>query len=340
MEEDGVPDNAEELFGEKDNFSESGLCVLDPQLSEGDKPGALFPANWLRPRFRFEADAADLFEIRLEADRQKNDLVVYTTETEWKIPKDIWIGMGKSVIDEPITVTIRGVDSDSPGKPIGYRGTFTMAPVVAEGKMVYWAATSGEVMPSTSWLAGFDVGDEDVITALTVLDSGFRNVYHESGDYLRPADKGVGEGETQCIGCHVATPDGDAVTFNDHWPWNILVSSVEDAETASVDVGSAPSYVTESAELLLGQPWMGMQAYSDAYWTGDTKLLVAGYGYPRSANGGGSLGFTSEPPTRDVLAWFDLQNASELSITQENAAGRNEWIRGQEGVGFGIIELE
>ena len=56
---------------------------MEPQLSNGDVPGALFPANWLRPRFRFtNIGDADLFEIRLQAESQTNDLVVYTTRSE------------------------------------------------------------------------------------------------------------------------------------------------------------------------------------------------------------------------------------------------------------------
>src|SRR5687768_8841487 len=48
-----VPANAPTLFGAPDTFaSASAPCVLEPQLSTGSAPGALFPANWLRPRFR------------------------------------------------------------------------------------------------------------------------------------------------------------------------------------------------------------------------------------------------------------------------------------------------
>src|SRR5262245_6367445 len=36
------PANAASLFGEADNMGSSGPCVLEPTLSEGDKPGSLF----------------------------------------------------------------------------------------------------------------------------------------------------------------------------------------------------------------------------------------------------------------------------------------------------------
>ncbi|HVK66537.1 MAG TPA: hypothetical protein VM694_18770, partial [Polyangium sp.] len=72
---DGVaPSNAPELFGAPDNYA-PGLCIVEPHLGDAGKPGALFPANWLRVRFRVKpANNENLFEIRLKAANQKNEL--------------------------------------------------------------------------------------------------------------------------------------------------------------------------------------------------------------------------------------------------------------------------
>src|SRR5690606_9419288 len=62
------PANAASLFGAPDAFDTGDFCVVEPQLGNptGSQPGALMPANWVQPRFRFTAPAAvDLFEIRL-----------------------------------------------------------------------------------------------------------------------------------------------------------------------------------------------------------------------------------------------------------------------------------
>src|SRR5687768_15513104 len=39
-------------FADPDELGSGELCVLEPQLSRGDLPGAMLPVNWLRPRFR------------------------------------------------------------------------------------------------------------------------------------------------------------------------------------------------------------------------------------------------------------------------------------------------
>ena len=60
------------------------------------------------------------------------------------------MGVMGNAIDQPITVTIRGLNTASPGAVSGVKGTFTIAPVTAGGSMVYWATTSSNVMPGTS----------------------------------------------------------------------------------------------------------------------------------------------------------------------------------------------
>src|SRR4051794_33522127 len=84
--EGGAPANAPAIFGAAGSGAASGgPCLLEPQI------GALFPNNWLRPRFRMKAAAGqDVFEIRLHAENQGNDLVVYTDNPIWTMPKDMW----------------------------------------------------------------------------------------------------------------------------------------------------------------------------------------------------------------------------------------------------------
>src|SRR6187402_2731732 len=98
---EGVPANAPTLFGAADNFSQGSLCVLEPQLSAGGKPGAMMPANWVRPRFRVAGVPAgiDVLEIRIHSPVEANDLVAYTKYTatggvapSWYLPKEIWTG--------------------------------------------------------------------------------------------------------------------------------------------------------------------------------------------------------------------------------------------------------
>src|SRR5579859_6985758 len=55
----GAPPNAPQLFGAPDQPG-TGPCLYEPEL------GSLFPNNWLRPRFRWNAaNQENLFEIKL-----------------------------------------------------------------------------------------------------------------------------------------------------------------------------------------------------------------------------------------------------------------------------------
>jgi hypothetical protein len=339
-----IPETALASFKTNETFEGPGPCVIEPQLSDGVNPGAIFPVNWLRPRFHFTptSDDADVYEIRLSADRQKYDMVVYTTETIWIMPEEIWKGLAASAIDEPITVTIREIESVNPDMPKGTSGTFSIAPIRAGGKLVYWATTSANVNPDTSKLVGFAVGDEGVMDALTIDQVGDRDLLSADGRQERSPAYGVGEGCVQCIGCHVATPDGEAVAFGDHWPWNVVVASVRDPATTTVDLGKAPIYLTESAEVLLNQPWLGMPTFSKAQWNDNTKLLVTSYG-ERLTESGDTVGFTNSSPAMDVLAWFDLQTDVNMVISDDYQGDplfeRNRLVTEALGTGFGFLSL-
>jgi hypothetical protein len=328
-----VPANAATLFGAADNMSGTGVCVLEPQLGSGADKGALFPANWLRPRFRWAPLAGEnVWEIRLHADAETRDLVGYTTSTAWAVPRDIWKKLANNIHNQPITVTIRGLNSSAPGKPSGTVGTFEIAPVWAEGTMVYWAATSQAVDPKTSKLAGFRVGDEGVIDALTIEQAGNRQFIDVTGQQLRvtPDPGAIKEaGHVQCIGCHVSTPDGEAVAFTDVWPWNLALASVQMAT-----VGQQPAYVTPGAARLLNQPWLGMSTFSKGLWDSGKKILVSAY-----TKRVGDIGFSSMPGGGATLAWFDLTTTSEFPWTPGGGAALNAAITSAEGKSWGRINL-
>ncbi|MDD9932151.1 MAG: hypothetical protein OXT09_01030 [Myxococcales bacterium] len=335
--EPGVPGDAAQRFGEPDDFGSSGPCVLEPALSEGDRPGALLPSNWLRPRFRFEPLAGEtLWEIRLQSPREANDLVVYTQDTTWTLPEEIWEGLSLHSRDVPITVTIRGVGGGG-GQPSGTRGDFQIAPVEARGNLVYWATTSSEVEPNSSKLVGFSVGDEWVVDALTIPDVGDRQIKSEGGRNLRSGYE-VPEGHVQCIGCHVSTPDGEAVAFTDHWPWNNVLARIEEGVA-----GQRPDYLTNGGELLLNQPWLGMQTFSPAHWSDNERIVVTAY-TPRS--NGRDMGFSdgaSYPSSSDRLAWFDLASAASFEADQTQGDVQqqlNDQIQGELGRSIGLLALD
>jgi hypothetical protein len=315
------PANAATLFGPATNRGSMGPCVFEPQLAQGSDPGTLFPANWLRPRFRFTPLAGEnLWEIRLHADLEANDLVVYTTATTYTLPKDIWTALANNVLLKPITVTIRGLNTAAPGTPSGTSGSFQVAPVYAGGAMVYWASTTAALGPLNSKLVGFRVGDESVINALTIPQV-TRQVIDVQGQAQRPV---------VCIGCHTSTPDGKSVGFADGWPWNGLLASIEGAT-----VGQQPAYVSAGAATLLNQPFLGMLTFSKGQWADGKHLVVTGY----SARDIG-VGFTNKAGgAPSTLAWFNLDTPATIPWTAAAPGPTNTAIMGAEKMAWGLLPL-
>lgn len=268
-----LPADPGALFGSDDASGQSGgPCVSEPEI------GALLPRNWLRPRIRFAATAGqNLFEIRIKVDNQQNDLIVYTTSTQWTMPAEIWAGLAGHSTDRPITLSVRGVqvmNGQPVGKPaFGSRGTFTIAPADAAGTIVYWTTTGGTV------LKGFKIGQETVT------------------DVLRPAQVG---GAAQCVGCHTSTPDGNFVAFStsdsagNGDPAYLSMRSVDGRATE-------PSYLTAAARTLLGRQKQHAPVFSAGHFTTGDRIAVAAY----QASGTGPYG----------LAWIDLEASSTAQGT-------------------------
>ncbi|HET9957069.1 MAG TPA: hypothetical protein VFQ61_21380 [Polyangiaceae bacterium] len=362
---EGVPANAPTLFGaDPAAFTAGTLCVLEPQLSNGSTPGTMIPANWVRPRFKFNAMGANLFEIRIKNAAQKHELVAYTTKTTWYMPKEIWAGNVANSIaagsgaanngaGAPFEVTIRGVNTASPGTPVGVKGEFHVAPVVATGSMVFWTVNSAVVTPESSKLLGFAVGDEGVAETVTLKNVRWTGQIGENGATLRgyydkPKVAGFTDGQVRCIGCHTSTPDGLSVIFTDDWPWPKAVASVSDMGGA---VGAVPTWLTPGARALLKLPWLGTQTMSKAHWKQGDRIMVTSYGV-KTKNGKvrdkpwyGLDYDNNDRIQTHQLAWFDLEanitvndtvalNAEEYGEKQD---ARNNAVTAAQGKAWGLI---
>ena len=369
---DGVPANVADLFGAPDNFTAGGLCALEPQLSAGDKPGAMLPANWVRPRFRVMAPAGiDVLEIRIHSPAEMHDLVAYTSykpaangaPPSWYIPKEIWAGtpnamspasgagLANNAAGQPLTVTIRGINSTSPSKPVGVSGDFNIAPVVATGSMVFWTVNSASVTPQSSKLLGFSVADEGVANALTLPDVKWAGEIGEDGSVLRGYyDKtplpGFVNGQVRCVGCHTSIPDGTGVVFTDDWPWSKAAASL----TAG-SVGAIPANIGAGAQALMKMPWWGQQSMSAAHWTAGDRILVTSYGATFKSGAARTTawqGLPSYGPDDKVkwhqLAWINMEATTpiDVAVTSTPAYGtpidmRNAAAMAAKGTAWGII---
>jgi hypothetical protein len=260
-----APANSAALFGPVGSGSASGgPCLYEPE------PDTLFPSNWLRPRFSWNAGAGEnLFELRLHTAAEKDDLVVYTANTTWTMPKDMWTALAADSQTVPITITVRGaqlVGGALMGTPsVGSSQPMTVAPADAPGAIVYWTTTGG------SSLKGFSAGDESVALVLQPSQVQMQTV----------------GGAVTCIGCHTATPDGKYAGFSAQGPWGNALASIEAA-----NVGAAPSFLGAGAlATLTSLNPLGIQTYSKAHWASGDHVMVTPDG---------------DSPNNH-LAWIDLE---------------------------------
>lgn len=264
-----APANSATLFGSAGTGGSGGSggpCLYEPE------PNTLYPNNWLRPRFSWNAGSGqNLFELRLHTAAEVHDLVVYTANANWTMPKAMWTGLAADAQGVPITVTITGAQlsgSTLMGAPsVGSSETITVAPAPAAGSIVYWTTTN-------TTLKGFSAGDETVGTVLVPNQVQMQTV----------------GGGVNCIGCHTSTPDGNYAGFTAQGPWGNVLASVEAAT-----VGTQPPFMGAGAlTTLSSQSPMGIQTYSKAHWSTGDHVMIAPW---------------NDSPGND-LAWIDLEAAT------------------------------
>ena len=242
-----APPTSGGLFGDPATGAQSGgPCLVEPEV------GTLFPKNWLRPRFSWVASGTEnLFELRLTTPNEIHPLVVYTTATTWTMPADLWATLSEHIIDQPITLTVRGATFDGAtigaGPELGSTGDIAIAPAEAPGAIVYWTTSGG------TGLRGFHIGDESVT------------------DIVRP-----GPASTACVGCHSSTPDGKFIGFS-------ASANAGNGDPATLELRSAdgtyasPSFITASGQTLMSRIGQEAPQFSANHWRDGDHTALAMY---------------------------------------------------------------
>lgn len=316
---EGVAESAISVFGAAEEGSEPGGCVLEPQ------DDAMVPPNWLRPRFRWTPLPGEtLWEVRVQADREKHDLRAYTNTPQWTMPADIWRDAALNDYGDTFTVVVRGYDPET-GAVSRSTSRLHIAPVLAGGAMVYWGADGPVTMGGKSQLYGFSIGEEGTLDALRIEQVAEFPVLEANGEMKRE-EFGSGQGEVRCIGCHTSTPDGDAVAFTDGWPWNAVISSIKEESR-----GERPSWVSQASSRIIQQPWLGAATFSKADWATGRRYMVQSFGDPTNV---GWPGANQNQTGQDRLVWFDLSYPGTLPDSGQQL---NTDVPPLEGAAFGFL---
>lgn len=331
----GVPVSVAQLFAVEASAATGGPCLLEPSVSTGNSPGALYPSNWVRPIFIFSSPSGqDVYELRLHSSVEANDLVVYTTRQSWIMPSDLWRGLA-SRAPVTVTVSVTGASTNGGTPAPGTQGNFAIASSPAPGSIVYLTSALADGGGPPPVLKGFWIGDEG---SGTVLNAG----QVQEPVWAAPADGGPFPAppttlQVACIGCHTPTPDGTFVGLTAQWPWPHAIATVQ--PDAGAGVGSVPPWLTQSAvgnlnpnvndtNYLGGSNAtsnnnvdaveLGMRAYSPAHYTSGDRIEIATVGssldQPNGTGPEQSTGLTSQ------LAWIDLEYSGSAASGRPSAS--------------------
>jgi hypothetical protein len=311
-----VPSNPGSLFGSP--AASGGPCLVEPQ------DGTLFPNAWLRPRISYATlSNENVFQIRLHSPAEENDLVVYTTATNWTLDKMTWGRLSQNLVGPEVTVTVAGADASGGGAALSQPASFTIASVPALGALIYWTTASYDNSSTTTSLKGFHIGDEGTTVALTSAQVTQQVVATTVSGATNKTPTPV-----FCIGCHTATPDGNYVAFTAQWPWpNALASVNSSADGGGVPVGASPPWLTAAAVANLnpligaqnadngGATWyappvvnqvmLGVQTFSPSHYMSGDRIVISSLGADQNAtslDAGNTL-----TGVQSQLAWIDLE---------------------------------
>jgi len=257
----GAPSNAAALFAGASGAESAAPCISDPG------PDAMYPGNWLRPRVSFKPTGAEnLFEFTLSTPQEPNELVVYTTNTWWTMPRDMWQRLTNSNDLQKVEINVRGGVFDGgtlTGVTARATQSFYIAPMQADaGGSILYAGGSSDSAADNGALKGFLVGDESVEVVLTTANVNAKQPQAIGGVF----------------GYFAGGPDGkfvSAIIGNGNTPWKSWLASIEKGSE-----GIEPAFVTAGGRDALRSMALNevsLAAFSPARWNkGEHVEILSG----------------------------------------------------------------
>ena len=198
----GAPaSNIAALFGAAGAPSASAaLCVFEPE------PNVRYPRNWITPRLQFSVADADsnVLEVRIKADNQTSDLIVYASiqvkdgQASWVVPEALWDTLRFHSYDKGLSFSVRTAVLPAGGASLLKVSPPAVVasgilPVSSDGNIVYFSA---QEKPFVARLRSIDMGTETARPTAVV-----------SADVLTGTEMKQRPGRSDCVGCHSETPD-------------------------------------------------------------------------------------------------------------------------------------
>ncbi|WP_156040398.1 TolB family protein [Chondromyces apiculatus] len=266
-----LPTNVADIFNGMPGTDPGGPCVSEPAME------ALVPKNWTPLRFEWTPPPGhNVIELRLKVDNQPHELVVYTPEPLYTIPREMWEGLAQNSAGHDVEVQVRSAQIENgalvSAPLVGTSGVVHLAPVEAPGSIVYWSSSGGTAF------RGFTVGDEQVTTVIA------------------PAQV---SDDTNCVSCHTSSPDGKLVFFTrDLTPSGARAVSARSADGTST---TPPAQTVSQVALdLLARPTQGAPVLSEAHYSATDAVAI-------------TVLYDASTANRGALAWTNLHAADPAS---------------------------
>jgi hypothetical protein len=307
-----LPTNIAQLFGDPDAGTASAPCIAEPAAD------AMIPKNWTPLFLEYAAGGANVYEIRITVDNQKNTGVYYVPTSTYTLDQNLWKSLAAHSAGHDMNVSIRGgslANQQVTNVTAESTEAVHIAPVDAPGSVVYWSSTGG-----TSF-KGFTVGDLQSKTVLTPTLAGASS---------------ANGGTTVCISCHTSTPDGTYVMYTRDTGPNGRPRAI-DARSVTSASAPAASDISPSALALFARSVQGAPVMTPTHYSASDAFAISVLYDPAdigsqnyelvwtdlhatSASGSGILARTGDPNT-GVASPTWRRDGTAIAYVSSSSAG-------------------